>query len=164
MRLWTFTTDARRPDESLGRAEEKARLAYRASRAGKQVCREPLEAVFQAKLHDAPRNRTRRDDSIRRRAGAEAVAGFVELCVIPEVEEFHPELKTPVFARPTDTGVLDDRRIKIELCAAARYSDGGVAEAGAAPDELRVVPCQARGAKAIVRAGRCAWTPAERGS
>src|SRR5580658_4615627 len=120
--LWTFTKSRRRADESLGRAKEKARLAYRASRAGKEVCLELLEAVFQSKLHDAPRDRTRGDYSISRRAWFEAVAGLIELCVIPEVEELHPELKTPVFARPTDTGVLDDRRIKIELRAAARDS------------------------------------------
>ena len=68
---------------------------------------------------------------------AETVAGFIELRVIEQVEEFRPELKTGVFPQSTDDRVLDDRRIEVDLRAAPHDSDTGVAEACAAPEELR---------------------------
>lgn|SRR5208282_3289510 len=95
-----------------------------------------LEDVLQAKLEDAPRDRTRGD--LSKAGSAEAVAGFVELCVIEKVEELRPELKVGVFPQSSDLRILDDRRIEVELRAAPHNSNTGVAEARPAPDELRI--------------------------
>lgn len=117
-----------------------------------------LEAVLQTELQDAPGYRTRRDHS--KVGSSEGVAGFIELCVIPEVEEFRSELKRSAFPQSSDSGVLDDRRIKIELRAATHYSDAGVAETRAAAEELGI------GSRTSTRvgAGKRARSTAKQGS
>ena len=110
-----------------------------------------LEAIFQTKLQNAPGNRARRDQS-KVGAARQAVARFIELCVIPKVEEFRAELEGGAFTNPSDDRVLDDRSVKIELRAAARDSDAGIAEACAASDELRIGTACRPGARAVATA------------
>src|ERR1700685_3869955 len=95
-----------------------------------------LEDVLQAKLQDAPRDRTRGD--LSKGSRVEAVAGFIVLCVIEQVVEFGAELKAGVFPQPSTFRILDDGRVEVDLRTAAHDSDRGVAEARAALHERGV--------------------------